>query len=658
MDTLFKKYSLPGILTGLFLFVLPFVFSRHLFYGASNAKYFFMLYVVYFFVLILGYRLITGKISLSLRKRTLLIILGVLILYNYISTFLGINPTMSLWSDIIRSTGVIFVTHLALLSFVLSELLKKADWDFVRRSIIWSSSIFSFFYILGSQGLSLFKGIFLSVDFSLNGLSVGNETFAGAFVFLSLVLTFIEISKRRAESSVPKILWVFLFLQIFNPLMFNFSIFRGGSISGPFDILGVARASSIVTYFSLFYFVIRSFLLKGRNQKYIKGYNIALFSLVSIFAILLFIPNSPVQNKYIDLSTGARIITWDSALESLKDRPVTGFGPENFGSAVQENFNNSLYLRENIGEIWFDRAHNVVIEGLVTKGIIGVLLMAILIGFILRTLNRSSKKGLISREEANLLGLLFLGHVLQIFTSFDTVITYTVLAVLFGYVMHLELEMTERVDIGKDIKKTIGLFLVILVISGIVFVLAPEKKRQSSLYGIFISQSHDMRMEYIDNLDNGKLTFEPLRFGSAALIKGAFESPEIAKSNIRNEVIKELGLYVDMLEMYVEENKEDYRSRMNLVYVYFAKTILGENELEKSLPLIESSYELSPENPLTYVMHSLYHLYSGDADLAEEKLNEAIALNPEIPFTIGVLEYFNAQKAALPQVAFLKLENL
>lgn len=657
MMTSIFKHNLVTLLGGLFLFVLPFVTSRELFYGATNGKFFFVLFFSYIFFAIFVYKLWIKEIQISVRKQYLLAGLLLFGLIAWASSLLGVHQTQSLWSDILRSTGTIFISHIILLTIVWSYLFSKEDWFFLRRALIWSASIFSLLYSLGLQGFGVFGGRFLSVNFSINGLSIGNETFAGAFVFLTIMLTLLEISRGKGGRDT-KILYGLLVLQVISPLMLNFNIFRG-SFASVFDFFGVARASSAVVWLTLFYFGVTR-LLKAYSKRVVtKIFHVITIVLLVVVSASLFIPGTLVREKYTELSTAARLITWDSALLSFESRPLLGYGPENFGYAVQEHFDSHLYLQENIGEIWFDRAHNAVVETLTTKGVIGLLISLLVIGLLVRSVVRASSKGRLSHEERNLLLVLIFGHILQIFTSFDTIMTHVTLAFVVGYILYLERTCEEEKPVAFSSQKVVAGLFGLIILSSFVFVYVPERVRQKSLFRIFVTEDHSARLLLIEKLDTGKITFEPLRTGSSSLVKGVFETITQSTEATRAEDVAELAAYDSLLIKYIEKNPNDYRARMNLVYIRYAETFLGEPKLdEETRSLITDSYKLSPENPLTFVMDALYMVYTGKIDQAETILVDSQSVFPGVTFIDNILVYVRAQKKTFPSISFLRLENI
>lgn len=96
-----------------------------------------------------------------------------------------------------------------------------------------------------------------------------------------------------------------------------------------------------------------------------------------------------VQSAFADAASNAvarvatagfagRVDAWGYGVEAALDRPITGWGPSQFRSAVQGRFSETFTDRHASGAtggIWFD-SHNVVISVLVALGVVGLALVA------------------------------------------------------------------------------------------------------------------------------------------------------------------------------------------------------------------------------------------------------------------------------------------
>ena len=68
-----------------------------------------------------------------------------------------------------------------------------------------------------------------------------------------------------------------------------------------------------------------------------------------------------------------RLWTWGSAWQGFLERPLLGWGPENFTLVFDKYFNPHHYVPGQSSETWFDRAHNVFFDYLSETGFLGLL---------------------------------------------------------------------------------------------------------------------------------------------------------------------------------------------------------------------------------------------------------------------------------------------
>lgn len=651
-----------------FFAILPFVSSVNLFYGAVNAKYFFILGFISFLSLFFAYSIIWQKHHLSIQRRWLLGLSFFLLLFYYLSTWLGISSSTSWGSDILRSSGLFFLSYIALFAFIAGEVLEERGWSLVRKSIAISGAVFAGLTFFANPGLAL-SAKFFNIDFSISGLTFANSTFAGTYLFLALVVTLIEWT--RSESK--RLGWFVLSgLYLLSPLLFNADIWLGKlsfltAISNPALFLGDARSSSAAAWLAVIFLTGLWLISKIKVQKIKSKLNIVWAGLIVLGLVsaigLLFTSGSFIQDAYIEQSTAARIIVWDIGLQALSDRPLLGFGPENFRFAFEQNFDQRLLLDENLGEIWFDRAHNIIIDTLVAVGFVGAFLLLILWSYFLFIVYRAVKRDLISEIEGWLLGALILGHFLQLQTSFNTVSSYIFLALIFGYGLWLERELQVeklKIDNKFNIPQKVGGISLVIVILIFSWQVGQDYIKQRALVNIFQSNTPADQIINIDKALDSYFGFEAIRLPASSMVKGGLEAIAEGKGDqgVTALVNNQLDLYLSKYEQYLARVPNDYRAQINYIYLSLVRTALGENRLKEAEAVVLIAYDLSPQHPLTLIMDSLVKLYSGDVIGAKTKINEAVTINPNIKLTETIEDYIIKQEKQFPEITVIKLENL
>src|SRR3989344_2033573 len=667
-------YTVAGVMGAAFLALLPFVTTNTLFYGPVAAKFFYILPFVEALALVGAYQLYRRQEPLTFRGRWLLGASALFIGAQYLTAFLGVFPERSLWSDIFWSSGVLFLTHAALLAVLLSELLTERDWTLVRRSITFSAGLFALLLIIGVQGLGATNKL-LGMNFEETGLTFGNETYAGVYLLLAFMVGCIEVSRLSGWPRLRIALLASVALTAVSPLLFNLGILLGrvplaSLTDSPALLLGSARASS-AALLALLIFLSGSYLLQRFAPRALRGgrilaWGIGLLVGLSGLLSLLFTPGSLVQNPYIQESTAARVIVWSAGLDAVGERPLFGWGPENFNYAIERHFDPQLFLGENLAEIWFDRAHNVFVDTLVGGGVVGAGAAVLLLAAYLVAVSRARRRGLVGPLEAMLLYAIVPAHLLQLQTGFDTVASYTLLAVVGGYALSLE-RRAASIEAGQSQGlpyaagkgKWVAGTLAVLAVLSFTFVLLPEYGRQSALPLIFkgetVGEQEALLRESLGRLSS----FESLRNSSASFITGSLAL--LAKDLTPQKTERILAyakVYEGYYQRYLEAQPGHYRARMNYAYLLLIMMALGENRVSDAKQIIKDSYAMSPGNPLTYILGALAELYGGDVRESDRLMKEALAINPNIEFTQAAAAYFEKQKKLFPNISVLKLTNL
>jgi O-antigen ligase len=643
------QYTGTGIFLAAALALFHF-FTIQLLYGDINSKVFYIMVLADSVALIAAYKLFQRKFELIPFRWLGYAVVGLLAVLTA-SALLGVYPARSFWSDIFWGTGVIFFAHLALLVLLTPSLTHAGDWSLIRRSVAISAALFSLLTIVQNVGI---EGRFLWVNLDPT-LTLGNETYAGMFLLLALVLGLIEFARDRRW-----FIGVALCLIVLSPLLIHVRGF-GEILSHPTAILGGARASSAAMYGLILYLVgyvaFKSYAQSKWQRRAIVAWSSVVLLVAAASTLLLLTPGSFVQKAYIEESSAARVIVWNAGLRAFTARPVFGWGPENFNFAFESHFDNTIFEERNLGEIWFERAHNIFVDTLATTGSIGMLSVLALIIAYCYTVVRVRRRGSISTLEAVLLISLVPVHILETQTGFDTVSSYVLLALFASYVFFLQGErksiaslQTSRIAAGA---------LALLGVASLVFVVWPEYSRQATLMSIVRSRSLEEQRSAIPLSLSRTSSFESLRVTSAAFILGSLSSiaEESTPQKIKN-TLEFMDLYSQAYERYLAEKPDSYRGHINYAYLLLLRTALGDPQLPKARSIISESYALSPNHPLTYIMDSIAHLYGGDVAEADALMAKALAINPDVEFTQEAAEYLRKQKLHFPSISVIRMKNL
>lgn len=312
------------------------------------------------------------------------------------ATFFGVDPAFSFWSNFERGEGGLQILNLYVFFVLLFALFRnESDW----RKLFWIFILAAFlmiFYgvgaglkyvdaeivvrhlsdggienILSGKGGPLYQTFknFIGPAFSGNFSdrfhgSIGNPAYVGTYLIFSLFFAgYLLFSKLKLLSKGQK------FTLIMSIGIFGAS-FLLAATRGSFMGLG---AGAFVGFLYLAY--------KSKVwRKYILGVLailIILFSSLIYFRESSFVKSIP-GSRIFDISFSAktfqhRTIMWGIAWEGFKERPIFGWGPENYIRIFSKHYNPNYFTPGKGYGAWFDRAHSIIFDYLAETGIIGLI---------------------------------------------------------------------------------------------------------------------------------------------------------------------------------------------------------------------------------------------------------------------------------------------
>ena len=175
-------------------------------------------------------------------------------------------------------------------------------------------------------------------------------------------------------------------------------------------------------------------------------------------------------NKYFgDITIVSRFLNAKIAVEAWHQRPLLGYGQENYKNVFEAHFDPRMYSQE----AWFDRTHNVFFDWLVAGGIIGLILYLALYltpFYIMWIGHRRDSFKLV--EKSAISGLLVAYFIHNIFV-FDNLISYVLFFMILAYVAGHTNEDTDNkkhYKIGDTLEVILSILIAITLIAVIYFV--------------------------------------------------------------------------------------------------------------------------------------------------------------------------------------------
>ncbi len=346
---------------------------------------------------------------------------GAFVLWMALATALSVDPIKSFWSNYERMDGYITVLHLFAMFVVAGAVFNASRWwdTFFRISITVAAiqGIYALFQVFHLFGLSPSTQSGVRAD-----TSFGNATYLAVFMLLNLFLTIYMMVRDRRSPTALTLYGLALLLE-FPALYFTET---RGALLGFVGGLIVAAA----------YVAVRA---KEDQYRTLRRASWGALGVIAICVALFiavkdtsFVRNSPGLGRLASISledgtTKARLFyIWPMAVQGALEKPVTGWGQENFSYIFNEHYSPAMWAQEQ----WFDRAHNEFLDWFVAGGIPALLLYISLFGLSVWAVLRSQE--LSSPEQAVLLGLLAAYAFNNLFV-FDNLLSIAYFFLLLAY---------------------------------------------------------------------------------------------------------------------------------------------------------------------------------------------------------------------------------
>lgn len=518
--------------------------------------------------------------------------LGVFIL----TSFTGINFARSFWSTYERMTGLFTMFHLYAFYIVLANCFKKReDWEkFLGFSVL--AGVFLSIYILNGNQLS-----------TRGGGTIGNTSFMAAYllfdVFFAVILFFSNFLKKEGWS----IFW---------------QIFSGVSLAIMIPVLLTSSARMAVTVFwgGLFLFGL-NYLIFSR-QKALKRLALGIILVLVILGIILAIS----QPSFIRDEIGTtirdmqpRFAVWESGWKGFLEKPILGWGPENFNVVFTKYFNPCMFSSCG-GEIWFDRAHNIVLDTLSATGLVGFLSYLSIFGVAIYSLLRTLPK---IAEKRNLflpLGaiVILITYFLQNLLVFDMINTYLVFFLSLAFTAFLTVGESEKEPKVRRVNKFLASAIIIGIIP--VFWFGNVKTLLAGHYlvkSIGAQTGEDYNKFFQKSLGTLMNKYEAREQFSNKTTQLLFN--QMGSESV--ELKETFHLTAGEMEKSVKENSLDFRPHLFLGKLYSAYyQFSGEQEyLVLAENILEKAIGISPSNQQGY-------WYLGEIRLGQRRFEESISL--------------------------------
>lgn len=375
---------------------------------------------------------------------------GVLLVVATITSLLGENFYVSLWSGFERGDGLLTLFSVVSLFYMVLLYADRTFVDRLLKTVAVTSMLVACYGLL--QWVQAVTGINIPIitePLGRLGSTIGNAAFLGSYLSMSIfVLWALLVS---AEDVWKKVLVAGIALEI---LVVILTATRG-------SMLALLTTAGVAVLYGA---------IKGEQKtksisRILVGSGIAALILFGLFrSQIAQIPFEPIQRiasiSLSDTTTSSRLFIWKNFLPLALEKPVLGYGAENIDSLFDK-----IYDPGQIVEQWFDRSHNSFFDYQLQYGIFGLLAFITIILSIVLVGLELYRKGEIA---GGFLSLMAIAYAVNNFFVFDTGTTlwllFAVLAVVFVLYSDAEVTETESFPYVNIVGGAISLVLVILII--------------------------------------------------------------------------------------------------------------------------------------------------------------------------------------------------
>src|SRR3989344_4455189 len=276
-----------------------------------------------------------------------------------VSTVFSQDIRVSIFGSPARSDGLINLLFLPVFAIFLALFVKENAWNKFFKVLLATGVLASLLATV--QYFNFFKSIFIAYEGGRTPSFLGNSTFLAIYLlFLSFLCLVFLIQEKN---TTKKILYAGLLA------LFLFTIF-----------ITAARATYLGFTVGLIFFLL-FYPNKMRGVKIITSS--FLVFVILIVGLFNFFPQIAQQNSLLAVAAnrlsissiatdlaGNRFAAWQITLKAIQERPILGWGLENFYVGFEKYYDPAL---SNIQGLWWDRPHNIFLDIFATSGIFALI---------------------------------------------------------------------------------------------------------------------------------------------------------------------------------------------------------------------------------------------------------------------------------------------
>jgi len=387
----------------------------------------------------------------ALFKRPIVRAVSVFAVMVVLATLFAYDIHAAFWSNFERGEGSFQFLHYYVFFLLLGLLMtQEKEWMRIFRLSLVATGVMILYGIAGNFGVNGFIGPYASsaapttgwwhvlIDGRFQG-SLGNPAYVAPYlIFAMFYAAYLWLNTKSTGRAKTIAAWGF-------GIMIAIFLF--------FFILSQTRGAFLGLALGIVAFLVFLIIFSGRK---VRKWSALAFGLVVILGLGLYsVRNEPfvqklpegrlLQISLSDATAQTRLWVWGEAWKGFLERPIFGWGPENFPTVFDKYFDPRFYVPGQNTETWFDRAHSVFFDYLVETGLLGLLsYLAIFVTFYWSFVKRhrksaageTSERGIARSIEQGIIFALPLAYLGQGIAIFDVLPMYISLFLFLGFASH------------------------------------------------------------------------------------------------------------------------------------------------------------------------------------------------------------------------------
>ncbi len=432
-DTILAMRSIENALRWIVIggvFLLPFVatiVAGSLFFPYITGKNFAFRIIV---EIVTGAWLALALVNAAYRPRRTWILgaFGAFILIMAAANLFGEYPFKSTWSNFERMDGWITIAHVFAYTVVAASVLTT---ERIWRWLLWTTlgvltylAIYGFLQVAGVTALGQASGAGLAARIDA---TFGNPIYFAAYMLFHIFIAALLwaqswVARGTGNRLAPSLSYGSIIV------LDTAALFLTGTRGTVIGLIGGALLSALILVV---------FARNSRNVwRFAVGMVVALLVTVGGFWSIrdaAWINDIGFLDRLSNISlteqtVQARFVNWSIAWQGVKEKPILGWGQENYALVFDKYYDPRMYQQEQ----WFDRVHNIVFDWLVAGGFLGLVSYLSIFAAALWAIWRSGAFRI--AERAILTGLLA-AYFTHNFFVFDNITSYILFGTILAYII-------------------------------------------------------------------------------------------------------------------------------------------------------------------------------------------------------------------------------